>query len=160
MAVTKSSATAFLLMLEQVVQVESGDSLEARLRLVGWDEGQPGSAGLLRHWQNGDFLVTQYGRGISAFIEATIELSRPDPDDLDSEERLMEDFEARFARSLAACSANLGEPSFVGSYGDDGFPQELDAVKTARWLRRSGTIALNLKHEDEGVPFRVTVTAD
>ncbi|GIF09905.1 hypothetical protein [Actinoplanes siamensis] len=160
MAVTGSSATAVLHALEQVVRVETGESLEARLRSAGWDEGQPGSAGLLRRWQNGDLVVTQYGRGASAFIEATIDLSMPDLDDLDSEERLMKDFEERFATNLDACSAELGEPSFVGSYGDAGFPEELDAVMTARWLRRSGVIALHLKHEDDGVPFRITITAD
>ncbi|MEV6348081.1 hypothetical protein [Actinoplanes sp. NPDC051851] len=154
---TGPSAATLLLEFERVVQVEAGEELEVRLRATGWD---PRMAGLLRQWRRGDLIVTQYGRGSISFIEETIDLSNTYFDDRDSEERLMGDFEEKFTRSLSACSAELGEPSFVGSYGDVGFPEDLDAVMTARWIRRFGAIALNLKHEDQGVPFRITVTAD
>jgi len=145
------------------VQVAQGDpnmSLEDRLIASGWRESHLGAAGLHRRWQVDEILGTQYGRGSSAFLEVPIELAMPDLDDPDSEGLLLEDFEARFTENLSVFTAEVGDPAFVGSYGDRGFPEDLDAVSTAQWPLLAGVMAVHLKHEDQGVPFRITATVN
>lgn len=144
----------------RVTQGRPDLSLENRLDSAGWVEGEPGAAGLYRQWRIGEIVGTQFGRGSSALLEVTVEMATLDTDDLDSEEELMDDFERRFAESVSAAVAEVGDPSFVGSYGEDGFPEDLDAVSTARWPRPAGVIAVHLKHEDQGLPFRITATVN
>jgi hypothetical protein len=121
-------------------------------------EKRPGASGLRREWQKGDIVAAQFGRGSTAFLETTVEIARPDPEDPDSEDQLTVEFERRFGRNLAQLVAHLGEATFVGSYGDEGFPDDADAVMIALWRISSGMVALNFKHEDSGVPFRITAT--
>jgi hypothetical protein len=143
----------------QVANRDPGASLEDRLVASGWVEGQPGSGGLHRRWQQGDIVAIQFGRGADAFIEVTLEMAKPDSEDPHSEDRLTAEFENRFKRNVARASAELGEPAYLGSYGDEGFPDDLDAVMTALWPADSGGVGLNFKHEDWGAPFRITATA-
>ncbi|TNH21091.1 hypothetical protein FHG89_32375 [Micromonospora orduensis] len=142
----------------QVAQGDPNLSLEDRLGAAGWGESRLGAAGLHRRWQIGEIVGTQYGRGSSAFLEVTIELAMPDFDDPGSEELFFEKFEGRFAENLAVVTAEFGHPTFVGSYGDEGFPEGLDAVSTAQWPLLAGVMAVHLKHEDQGVPFRIAAT--
>ncbi|GAB7038971.1 MULTISPECIES: hypothetical protein [Catenuloplanes] len=61
---------------------------------------------------------------------------------------------------LAAAEEHLGPADFRGVWGDDGFPaEEAEAVEAARWHLGAGSAGINLMHEDQGVPFRLTVTA-
>jgi hypothetical protein len=147
-----------LVALARVADGRPDLSLENRLESAGWVKGEAGSAGLHRQWWIGEIVGAQFGRGMSAFFEVTVEMAGPDIDDLDSEEDLAKDSERRFAESVSAAAVEVGDPAFVGSYGEDGFPEDLDAVSTAQWPRPAGVIAVHLKHEDQGLPFRITVT--
>ncbi|MEU5992943.1 hypothetical protein ABZ806_28590 [Spirillospora sp. NPDC047418] len=103
-------------------------------------------------------MAIQFGQGEHAFLEATLEIAWPDPESLTSEEQLAEDFEIRFRTNLAQVGRRLGEPAFVGTYGDEGFPEDIDAVMIALWPMNSAGLSLNFKHEDSGLPFRITTT--
>jgi hypothetical protein len=141
-----------------VANRNSGVSLEERLRESGWIEGQPGSGGLHRQWQKGDIVAIQFGDGSDAMLEVTLQITWPDLDDPESEDRLEAEYETRFEQDLAQSSQVIGQPAFVGSYGDRGFPDDVDAVTTALWPQGSGAVALNFKYEDSGVPLRITAT--
>ncbi|MFJ8104215.1 hypothetical protein [Streptomyces sp. NPDC096132] len=152
------TAQAALVKFAQIANFDSSASLEDRLRESGWLEQPPGARGLHREWRNGEIGAVQYGRGLNSFLEVAVDVVLPDPEDPDSEERLTVEFEDKFERILARCASTFGAAAFVGSYGDEGFPRDVDAVMVALWPARSGVIALNFKHEDWGVPFRITVT--
>ncbi|MGW2890216.1 hypothetical protein ACWDDN_33920 [Streptomyces griseoruber] len=155
---TEFTAQAILMKFSQIASFDSNVPLEDRLRGSGWLEQPPGTRGLHREWHNEEIAAVQYGRGSDSFLEVSIHTTFPDPEDPDSEERLTVEFEDKFERSLARCIHTLGSAAFVGSYGDEGFPEDVDAVMVALWPVGSGVIALNFKHEDWGVPFRITVT--
>ncbi len=157
---SEPSAAQVLREFSRVAQMDSGASLDDRLRSAGWSENDPGSGGLHRQWTLGKIIAAQYGRGPSGFLEVTLELVRPKPEDPRNEEELLLDFENRFEGSLVQAVSALGDATFVGAYGDEGFPEDLDAVLTAQWLYQAGTAALNLKHEDQGAPFRITTTVN
>ena len=131
--------------------------LEERLAAAAWSQDAPGSGGLHRQWRRGDVVGTQYGRGSAAFIEVTMLVAWPDLEDLDSEDHLMTEFEDKFERAVGIAASSLGAPHFNGTYGETGFPDDVDAVMTASWSLGS-ELHLNLKHEDSGVPFRLTAT--
>ena len=151
------TSAAVLKSFFETAQQGVGQSLEGALRRTGWTEVPPGTRGLGRQWEKGEVVARQYGGGLNAFVEVTIEIREPDSPDGD-EEPYMEDFEERFNRSLAQAVSLLGQASFAGEYGDDGFLEDADAVKLAYWSVNDRTAALNFKHEDQGVPFRITVT--
>ncbi|WP_157438329.1 hypothetical protein [Actinomadura latina] len=104
-------------------------------------------------------MAIQFGQGEHAFLEATLEIAWPDyPKSLTSEEQLAEDFEIRFRTTLAQVGRRLGGPAFVGTYGDEGLPENINAVIIALWPMSSAVLSLDFKHEDAGLPFRITTT--
>lgn len=72
---------------------------------------------------------------------------------------MLDEFEAKFASSVSEVRLVMGEADFVGEYGDQGFPEDVDAMAIAQWRHDGSQLAVNLKHEDTGLPFRITVTA-
>jgi hypothetical protein len=156
--VTDLTAAHILSAFTHVAARDATTSIEDRLIDTGWVEMEPGSGGLHRQWRKEEIVARQFGRGSNSFLEVTTDLAKRDPDDPDSEDRLTAEFEARFQRNLAEITQVLGAASFVGTYGDEGFPEEIDAVMTARWSTGDGAVELNFKHEDWGVPFRITAT--
>ncbi|MDP9794281.1 hypothetical protein J2S43_002793 [Catenuloplanes nepalensis] len=150
-----AEARAVLCALADVARLPAPAKLPERLAAAGWTEAEFGSAGLQR-WTFGEIETTYHGGG-TAIIETTVDLVEPDTDD---EDFLYEEFAIRFARMLASAEELLGPTDFRGMYGDDGFPdEEAEAVEAARWHLGAGSAGLNLMHEDQGVPFRLTVTA-
>jgi len=156
--VTDLRAARVLRAFVELAERGAGMSIEERLTDTGWVEMEPGSGGLHRQWRKDEIVATQFGRGASVFLEVTTELVKADPDEPSSEDRLTAEFETRFERNLAEANQVLGAAAFVGSYGDEGFPEDVDAVMTAQWPVGVGVLALNFTHEDWGVPFRVTAT--
>jgi hypothetical protein len=145
--------------LVDVARQPQMEPLEERLAAAGWSQDAPGSGGLNHRWRRGNLVATQYGRGPIAFVEVTMLMAWPDSEDPDSEDRLMTDFEGRFERAASIAQTTLGPAHFHGSYGEAGFPEDVDAVMTASWSLGGG-LRFNLMHEDSGVPFRLTATAN
>lgn len=145
--------------LSRVVYVNQPAPLEDRLLAAGWNPGDPGSAGLHRSWHSAGLVATQFGRGSDALVEVTVDIRHPDPDDMSSEDAMLDEFEAKFASSVSEVRLVMGEADFVGEYGDQGFPEDVDAMAIAQWRHGGSQLAVNLKHEDMGLPFRITVTA-
>jgi len=138
----------------------AGVSLEDQMRDLGWSEGPLVAGGGSREWINGEIVAAQIGRGPRAYLEVTLEIAWPDPDNFYDEDRLAAEFEDRFHRNLADAVASQGPPTFVGECNDDGFPEYLDGMMIALWRMGSGEVALNFMHEDQGLPFRISVTAN
>lgn len=128
--------------------------LERVLSCNGWIRTQDG---LCRLWSQNGLTVKQYGRGDSAWIEANIQVL----DAVECEEEAASAvFEEYFTMAAATISSILGESRFVGEYGDQGFPDDLDAIMRADWGGAHFVLALNFKHEDAGLPFRITVSVE
>lgn len=105
-------------------------------------------------------LFPGLGRGGAGLFEVTVLAKPGDVDDAEYEERRHEEFSAPFEAGVERLRPGLGTPDFVGEPDQDGFPEEIDAAKTAIWQAGAGGLFLAYTHEDSGLPFRIIVVVD
>lgn len=127
---------------------------EQRLAARGWREADARR----RIWSSGELVGQLFpgaGRDGSDHLEVSLVAVPGDVDDAGAEERLDEEFRALFEGGLEHVRRALGPPGLVGAVGQDGFPEEIDAVLVAEWQAGAGGLFLAYMHEDSGLPFRI-----
>lgn len=116
-----------------------------------------------RTWSSGGLVGQLFpgaGRDGSDHFEISLVAAPGDVDDAPAEERLHEEFSARFDDGFEYVGRFLGRPDLVGVVGQDGFPEEVDAVMIATWPVGAGGFFLAYTHEDSGLPFRIVAIVD
>ncbi|MFI7222582.1 hypothetical protein ACIBO5_05110 [Nonomuraea angiospora] len=132
-------------------------ALDERLASVGWHEKGPVPGGSRRTWAFGAVSGTQYSSSDRmSFMEVTVDIRDPESADPEDEGPFYEEFERKFHSAVTEAAEILGPPSFVATYGDQDFPDDMDAVMVAGWRDGGSGLFICFKHEDSGVPFRIT----
>lgn len=109
-------------------------------------------AGQREDWAQEDQTAHLYhfpAQGVT-FLELVLVQDEANPDPAAAGPRTRAIAEA-YATALAEAQARLGAPAFEGAFGDDGFPEDDDAVRLALW--RQGQTRLSLQQKDDGPDF-------
>ncbi|MEV7579028.1 hypothetical protein [Streptomyces erythrochromogenes] len=70
---------------------------------------------------------------------------------------MLTEFSRKFEEVTAEVRSTRGDPAFIGKYDDGGFPVDCDAVMLASWSLSDLHVMVALKHEDQGLPFRIVL---
>lgn len=145
--------------LAELVANPSPKSFESNLNAIG--------ASLIK--RVGGRATYDLGKGISINIfthEGKINFVEVDLDvtTFESELRYHDELEetdaeyrGKFVAAHRRMQAMLGMPAYHGEPTDEGFPDDQDAFLLTAWQIEGGTLFLQAKNEDSGLPFRITL---
>lgn len=106
-------------------------------------------------------LFSDLGRGETDLFEVTLLSTPGDVDDGEYEAGVHDKFTIFFTDVVDRVRDVLGEPNFVGnSYGEEGFPEEIEASQLALWQADSGGFLIAHTHDDSGLPFNIVALVD
>lgn len=146
--------------LAPLTTVGAVGSTEERLAARGW-QVTDGERGL---WSVNDFtgqLFTELGRGETDLLEVTLLSVEGDVDDGEYEAATHDKFAILFTDVVDRVRDVIGEPDFVGNeYGEEGFPEEIEASQLALWQGVSGGFMIAHTHDDSGLPFNIMAFVD
>lgn len=106
-------------------------------------------------------LFSELGRGETDLFEVTLLSTPGDVDDGEYEAATHDKFAILFTDVVDRVRDVLGEPDFVGNeYGEEGFPEEIEASQLALWQASSGAFMIAHTHDDSGLPFNIMALVD
>ena len=71
-------------------------------------------------------------------------------------EKKLNEFQIKYEKTVCDVKNIVGEPGFSGTFADESFPDDQDAISLTLWQQRSSRFMVQLKHEGREIPIRVT----